>query len=44
MLFGLGVDVGELGVPVRVVTALNRFGVALQAEVLLPQQARHGRG
>ena len=34
---------GELGIPVRVTATLDGLGVALQAETLLPQQARHGR-
>ena len=42
--FGLGIDVGELGVAVGVaLPALDRLGVGLQAAVLLPQQRRHGR-
>jgi hypothetical protein len=43
VLFGRGVDVGELGIPVRVAPALDGLGVALQAEVLFPQEACHGR-
>ena len=38
------VDVTELRVPVRVLRSLDRLGVALQAESLLPQQVSHGIG
>ena len=38
------VDVPELRVPVRVPLALDRLGVALQAEPLGPQQVTDGVG
>jgi hypothetical protein len=37
-VLGLLVDVAELGIPVRMLPALNGLGVCLQAEVLLAQQ------
>ena len=37
----LVIEVGELGIPVDVGAALDRFDVALQAESLLAQQVRH---
>jgi len=43
VLLGRSVDMGELGIPVGMSSTLDRLGVALQAEVLLPQQRRHGR-
>ena len=39
---GLGVEIGELRVPVRMLVALDRLGVALQAEPLPAQQLRDG--
>jgi hypothetical protein len=39
---GLRADVAELGVPVGVLRALDGAGVALQAEVLPPQQVSDG--
>ena len=38
VVLGLLVDVAELGVPVRVLLALDGLGVGLQAEALLAQQ------
>src|SRR5262249_41616207 len=35
------IEVAELRIPVRDLAALDGLGVALQAEALLPQQARH---
>jgi hypothetical protein len=45
-LVGLGVvvEVSELRIPVRVLGALDRLGVALQAETLLSQQVTDGVG
>ena len=42
MAFDLLVEVAELGVPVRALLALDRLGVALQAEALLAQQFGDG--
>ena len=44
MGLNLLVDVAELRVPVRVPLALDRLGVALQAEPLGPQQVTNGVG
>ena len=45
VLLRLRVEVAELGVPVRVLLALDRLGVALQAvPQLTGQQGGHGRG
>ena len=44
MLLDLLVDVPELRIPVRVPLALDRLGVALQAEPLGPQQVTDGVG
>lgn len=41
MLFDLLVDVTKLGIPVRVLLALDGLGVARQAEALRPQQVGH---
>src|SRR5205814_10214416 len=41
MAFDLLIDVAELRVPVRDLVPLDRLGVALQAEALLPQQVGH---
>jgi hypothetical protein len=44
MPLDLLVDVAELGIPIRVLRALQGLGVGLQAEALLPQQpADRGR-
>jgi hypothetical protein len=37
------VDIAELGIPVRMLLALQRLGVGLQAEALLAQQPAHRR-
>ena len=42
VLAGLLVEVGELGVPVGVLPALEGLGVGLQAETLFVQQPGHG--
>ena len=42
VLAGLVVDVGELGVAVGVLAALDGLGVGLQAETLFAQQPGHG--
>ena len=39
VVLGLLVDVPELRIPVRMLVPLQRLGVALQAEAILPQQA-----
>lgn len=41
---GLLVEIAELGVAVRVLTALDRLDVGLQAEAFVPQQAGDGVG
>ena len=44
MVLDLLADVPELGVPVRVLAALDDLGVALQAKPRRPQQVPDGLG
>lgn len=44
VLAGLLVEVAELGIPVRVLAALDRLGFNLQAEAFRPQQIGNGVG